>query len=268
VGQWTSQEDLKLVLNASQGEMPRVVLAPGTIEECYEYIQHAFNIAEKFQTPVIVVTDKYLGSSHKWVELKDLHDVSISRGEVVTDVDLKNKKEYLRYAQTDSGVSPRALPGTIGGVHLANTDEHNEKGFSEEDAEPRTQMMDKRFRKLASIAKTLPEPELIGDKNADLTLVSWGSTHGPIMEAMVELKKSGKSVNYLQIVYISPFPAEKVKAVFKHAKKVAIVENNKTGQFAGWLREQTGFSPDYKILKYDGRPFFTPELVEAIKDLK
>lgn len=265
---WTGQGDLKFLLSASQGEFPRFVIAPGNVEQCYRYIQEAFNLAEQYQTPVMFITDKFLAASHESLSKEDFKDTGIERGSILTEGEPIKISDYRRYKYTDSGVSPRSLPGTKGGEHIANSDEHNEKGFSEEGAEERTKMMDKRFRKEEMVKQSLPEPELEGDKHADITLISWGSTRGPIIEAMAELKEQGKKVNFLQIIYISPFPVKKVKEVFKKAKKVAIVENNKTGQLAGWLREQTGLAPDYKILKYDGRPFFTHELVETIKELK
>ncbi len=265
---WTGQGDLKFLLSASQGEFPRFVIAPGDVEQCFNLIQQAFNLAEKYQTPVMFITDKHLAVSHKWVENLDLEKEDIERGSVVAEKDLNRTNNYRRYIHTESGVSPRTLPGTKGGMHVANSDEHNEKGFSEEGAEERTKMMDKRFRKEEAARGDFSPPKIEGDKNADITLISWGSTRGTILEAMKVLKKEGKKINFLQIVYISPFPVEEVKAVFKRAKKVAIVENNKTGQLAGWLREQTGLVPDYKILKYDDRPFFTEELVETINILK
>lgn len=265
---WSGQGDLKFLLSASHGEFPRFVIAPGDVEQCYELIQHAFNIAEKYQTPVMFITDKSLAASHKWVDEKDFKNIPIERGEVLTESDLEGEESFKRYEDTESGVSPRSLPGMKGGVHIANSDEHNEESFSEEGAEERTKMMDKRFRKIEAAQKEIPDPELEGDKRADITLIAWGSTRGPILEAMDQLRSAGKKVNYLQIKYISPFPIKKVAEVFKKAKRVAIVENNKTGQLAGWVREQTGLSPDYKILKYDGRPFFADELVETIKELK
>lgn len=268
VATWTSQADLKFVLSASQGEFPRFVIAPGDVEQCFSLIQDAFNIADKYQTPVMFLTDKILASSHKWVETEGLKIIPIDRGAVLSEKDLTGSEGYLRHKYTDSGISPRSLPGMKGGEHVLNSDEHNEKGYSEEDAEEVTKMMDKRFRKETTALKEIPPPIFEGDKRADITLISWGSTRGTILEAMDELKKQGKKVNFLQIIYISPFPVYAVKLVFKNAKKVAIIENNKTGQLAGWLREQTGLSPDYKILKYDGRPFFTQELVETIKGLK
>lgn len=264
---WTSQGDLKFVLNASQDEFPRFVLAPGDVEQCFNFIQEAFNLAEKYQTPVIVMTDKHLAECYQSFDQFDFDKAAIERGEVLTEQLLVAVPDYRRYADTASGVSPRALPGTRGGVHLANSDEHDERGFTTEEATERVKMMEKRFRKEAAAIAEIQEPVVVGDRHADLTLVSWGSTKGSIREAMAVLQQAGHKVNYLQVTHLSPFPVKKVKEVFRQAKKVAIVENNKTGQLAGWLREQTGLSPDYKILKYDGRPFFVHELVESIQEL-
>lgn len=264
---WGDQGDLKFLLNASHGEFPRFVLAPGDVEQCFTITQEAFNLAEQYQTPVMVITDKFLGESHKWTEVPLLTVLRHQRGQILTEQDFAKQKEYLRYRYTDSGVSPRVLPGTPGGEHIANSDEHNEAGFSEEGAEERTKMVDKRFRKYDEAKKHIPLPVVEGDQHADLTLISWGSTRGPILDALTELRQQHHKVNYVQIVYLSPFPAESIKAVFKKAKKVAIVENNKTGQLASLIREQTGLSPDYKILKYDGRPFFAHELVESLREL-
>ncbi|MFH0804928.1 MAG: 2-oxoacid:acceptor oxidoreductase subunit alpha [Patescibacteria group bacterium] len=265
---WTGQDDLKFLLSASQGEFPRFVLAPGDAEQCYLFIQHAFNLAEKYQTPVMVVTDKFLGESHRWVEQSGLVNVPIDRGQVLDAAALQKVAQFRRYEDTASGVSPRVLPGTPGGEHVANSDEHDEQGFTEEGAENRTRMVDKRFRKEAASLEHLPQPVMVGVQRADITLVSWGSTRGPILEALPILAAAGIKANYLQLTTLSPFPIAAVKAAFKQAKKVAIVECNKTGQLAGWLRDQTGLSPDFKILKYDGRPFFTDELVQTIKDLR
>ncbi|MDP2683427.1 MAG: 2-oxoacid:acceptor oxidoreductase subunit alpha [bacterium] len=265
---WTSQADLKFLLSASQGEFPRFVIAPGDVEQSFNLIQDAFNIADKYQTPVMFITDKMLAANHKWLEKKDLQNIKIDRGKILSQKDLEGKDNYLRYEYTEDGLSPRSLPGMKGGEYISNSDEHNEYGYSEEGAEEITKMMNKRYMKESLAAKQLPQPELEGEKNADITLISWGSTRGAIIEAITKLKKENIKVNFLQIKYISPFPIDTVKQVFKKAKKVAIIECNKTGQLAGWLREQTGLAPDYKILKYDGRPFFIDEIVETIKDLK
>ncbi|MDD5039720.1 MAG: 2-oxoacid:acceptor oxidoreductase subunit alpha [Patescibacteria group bacterium] len=264
---WSGQDDLAMLLAASHGEFPRIVMAPGDLEQCYFMTQEAFNLAEKYQTPVMVITDKYLASSHSWIEQSGFKDLPIDRGRVAAEKDLPVGTAYKRYLHTKDGVSPRTLPGTPGGEHIANSDEHDEESFSDETAEERAKMVDKRFRKFDAAAADVPLPVLEGDSNADITIIGWGSTRGAILEAIEQLKSHRIRANYLQIKYISPFPVEYVKSVFKKAKKIAVVENNKTGQLAAWIREQTGLAPDYKILKYDGRPFFSDEITSTIKNL-
>ncbi len=264
---WTGQGDLRFVLHSSQDEFPRFVLAPGDTVQCFELTQVAFDLAERYQTPVVILTDKELAESYQWVENLDTKPRALDRGAVVDAKNLTPGKLFPRYVtDVPDGVSPRPLPGMAGGEHVANSDEHNEEGFSEEGSEMRVKQMDKRFRKFAEAAKHIPQPELEGDKNADLTFVSWGSTRGAILEAMKDLRAQGMKVNFLQIKYISPLPIQKIKDVFSKAKKVAIVEGNKLGQLAGWIREHTGLTPDYKILKYDGRPFFPDEIVTTVRE--
>ncbi|MCH7492992.1 2-oxoacid:acceptor oxidoreductase subunit alpha [Patescibacteria group bacterium] len=265
---WTGQGDLRFVLHASQDEFPRFVIAPGDVEQCFELTQTAFDIAEKYQTPVIILSDKQLAESYQTIEKFDTRPRKLQRGKVLTEEELSKIDEYKRYnTDVSDGVSPRVLPGTKKGEHLVNSDEHNELGFSEERSDERVRMMDKRFRKVATALEEIPDPELEGDKKADITFVSFGSTRGAILEAMKDLKQDGIKSNFLQIIYLSPFPDKKVGEVFKKAKKVVVVECNKTGQLAGLIREHTGQVPDYKILKYDGRPFFPDEIVDTIKDI-
>ncbi len=263
---WSGQGDLRFVLGASQDEFPRFVLAPGDVEQCLNFLPLAFNLAEKYQTPVVVITDKYLAESYKSIDKASIKTIKIERGEVLGEDELAKIKEYKRYAFTESGVSPRSLPGTKGGLHLVNSDEHDEFGFSDENSETRVRMMDKRFRKIESAKQDLPLPILEGGSHADITLVGWGSTRGVILETLKSLENHGIRANFLQIVCLSPFPREAVINVLKKSKKIAIVENNKTGQLAGWLKENTGLDPNYKVLKYDGRPFFIEELTETIKE--
>lgn len=266
---WTGQGDLRFALHSSQDEFPRFVLAPGTVEQCFEMTQTAFDLAERYQTPVILVTDKQLGESNIWIDTLDVKARSLDRGLVYGTDDVAKHKPYKRYQlDVENGISPRTVPGTPGGEHIQNSDEHTEEGYSDESSEMRVRQMDKRYKKIDAAAVLLPDPELEGDKHADVTFVSWGSTRGAILEAMQDLRTAGMKVNFLQILYISPLPVKKIREVFTNAKKIAIVEGNKTGQLAGWIREQTGLAPDYKILKYDGRPFFPHEIVQSVKDMK
>ena len=261
---WTEQGDLKFVVNASHGEFPRVVMAPGDALEAFYMVQEAFNLADKFQLPVIFLVDKLLSESDFVLSGVEVNKVKIKREGLVSDNELSRIKDYKRYEFTGSGISKRALAGQEGGVHVMNSDDHDEYGFSSEESETRIKIMDKRFNKLKLLESELPEPKLYGPKVADLTIVGWGSVKGAGLDALEELKDK-LQVNFLHISYVWPFPAKRVGAVLARAKKVLLVENNKTGQLGDLIREQTGFEIKNKFLKYDGRPFFREEVVKEIK---
>jgi 2-oxoglutarate ferredoxin oxidoreductase subunit alpha len=258
----TAQGDLKFLLSAGQGEFVRIVIAPGDREECFYETFNAFNLAEKFQVPVLILVDKFLAEDYKTTEFFEHSNLQIERGKLLSQEELNKISEYKRYLNTEDGISPRALPGQLNGVHCAPSTEHDEAGFSHEasDAlmtpEVVKMMLEKRMRKLSSIEKELKPPKLYGPQDADITLVSWGSTKGPIFEAMKLLGKDGTKVNFLQILYLSPFPADEVKKVLSSAKFIVDVENNYTAQLASLIREKTGIEIQHRILKYDGRPFY------------
>ncbi len=263
---WTEQGDFKFMLSTSQGDFPRPVLVPGDNEECFYLTAEAFNIAEKYQTPVIVLTDKYLAESHKTTEKFD-GKITIDRAVYASPEELAASPDntfFKRYRFTESGVSPRTIPGMKKGIYTATSDEHDEEGNITEEIEDREKMMQKRMRKLDCLAKELKQPELVGTKDAEVTIIGAGSTKGPIKEVMMMLEKEGIAANYLQIVYLNPFPSEKISKVIDSAKKTVVVENNFTGQLADIIREKTGRST-HKILKYDGRPFYPEEIRDAIK---
>ena len=262
---WTEQGDLKFLLSASQGEFPRIVIAPGDLEECFYLTMEAFNVADKYQTPVMLLVDKYLTEGHAAVESFDTSRVKIDRGLLLGREELAGNKDFKRYEITPSGVSVRSLPSQEGGIFNANSDEHTEYGFSSDDPEVRIKMMDKRMRKLDSLAKELPPPKLHGPKEAQDTIVGWGSTKGPILGALKLLEGERIEARFLQLTYLSPFPSEFVKEILEKSRKVIIVENNRTGQLAGLIREKSGMDIESKVLKYDGRPFFPRELGERLK---
>lgn len=267
---WSEQGDLKFVLNASQGDFPRPVFVPGDNEECFYMTQEAFNIAEKYQTPVIVLTDKNLAESHKTTEKFDPRRITIDRGIYATASELAASDEktfFKRYRYKENGVSPRTIPGTKRGIYTATSDEHDEEGNISEEIEDRVRMVEKRMRKLDSLAKELKQPEPVGPADAEVTIIAAGSTKGPIKEAMMMLEKEGIKTNYLQILYLNPFPSEKVSKVIDSAKKTVAVENNFTGQLADIIMEKTGRVVTRKILKYDGRPFYPEEIHRAVKEV-
>ena len=268
---WTGQGDLRFVLHAAQDDFPRIVIAPGDIQEAFTYTMHAFNLADKYQLPVIVLVDKYLMEGHVTVPSEQIKTLSanfkIEKGKMMTNQETEAQTDYKRYLLTDDGISPRSLPGQKGGIGLSGSDEHDEHGLYNEEVHVRLAMMDKRFKKLDLAVKEMPQPELYGDENAPLTLVGFGSTKMPVLEAMQWLKQTGVSVNFLKISYLSPFPSEAVIEKLKNAKKTLILEGNKTGQFEGLIREHTGIVMHERFRKYDGRPFYPEEIVAKIKSI-
>lgn len=267
---WTDQGDFKFILSASQGEFPRIVLVPGDVDECFFLTAEAFNIAEKYQNPVIVLSDKYLSESHMTAEKFDLEKVTIDRGLYATPEELAasdDKRFFKRYSFADDGISPRTIPGMKNGMYTATSDEHDEEGVITEEVDERIEMMQKRMKKEETLKKELPLPELVGTDDADVTIIAAGSTKGAIIDAMQMLENDGITANFLRIVYLSPFHDERVTSVIDSAKKTVVVENNFTGQLADIIREKTGRQIDEKVLKYDGRPFYPEEIYNAIKEM-
>ena len=258
---WTEQGDLRFMLHAAQGEFPRIVLAPGDVSEAFYLTAQALNLAEKYQTPVIILVDKFLSESHQSATFFDGEKLKIERGKLVS-----GSENYQRYHLIADGVSPLVLPGDEKGLSLANSYEHDEDGYSTEESRKRTRMVEKRAQKLSAVLTDLPEPELYGSEEAKLTLVGWGSTKGPIREAIRQLGNKFK-VNHLHLNWLSPFPAEAVSRILTQATKVLMIENNHDGQLAGWIRQQTGVEIKNKLLKFDGRPFYPEEIIKKIKDL-
>jgi 2-oxoglutarate ferredoxin oxidoreductase subunit alpha len=267
---YTAQGDLRFVIHASQGEFPRVVIAPGDVEECFYVTLDAFNLAEKFQIPALIISDKYLAESNGTAEPFDQNRIGIDRGLLMTEDEYVGDEEYKRHRFTENGISPRAIPGTKGAIVRTNADEHNELGYTTEDPILTTKMNNKRMKKLEGLTKELEKYETVklhGSKEADVTFIGWGSTKGPIREAMKILSKEGVKVNYLQIVYLNPFPAAKVQKILHSAKKTVIVENNMTSQLTSLLREHLLLDVERKVLKYDGRPFNPEALARSIKEV-
>ncbi len=261
----TSQGDLWFVLRASQDEFPRIVLAPATIEQNFEAGWRAFNLAEKYQSPVIVLADHFLATSLRDVEptALDFEAVTIERGALLSDADLDALEgEYKRHAFTESGISPRAIPGHPRAVFAVTSDEHDEYGHIEEDAANRTRMMDKRMRKLTAAAEEIRPPLRYGPAQAEVTFIGWGSTYGPLREVVDILNADGSQANLLHIVDVWPFPTDPVTQALEAAKKTVVVENNYTGQMAELIRMATGHQVSGCVLKYDGRPF-SPEYILA-----
>lgn len=272
----TEQGDLWQMLGAAFGDYPRVIAAPLDIGDCFKLIPEIFNVADRFQCPGIVLCDLLLSEGRLSVDPKELDfTVPIDRGELITAANgssagLGTNGNYKRYLITESGVSPRAVPGVPGGVHTAATDEHDEDGvlISDEFTNPvkRRAMMEKRMRKVAGIEKAIPPPQLLGPKDADVTLVGWGSTKGVIEEACEILREQGISANQLAIRWLVPLHGEAILEILSRCRHTIIVENNYSGQFARYLRSETSYVPNGHIRKYDGEPFMPHHIVEAVKE--
>jgi 2-oxoglutarate ferredoxin oxidoreductase subunit alpha len=261
----TEQAELWFALHAGHGEFPRALLAPSTAEEAFYAAVKAFNLAEKYQMPVIILTDHHLASSYATVDRFDLNKVKIDRGELLTDEEVHEMKDYKRHLVTQSGISPRALPGQGKALVVTDSDEHDEAGHMIEDAATRTQQVQKRLRKLNGLRREMAGPEFKTSPGAELTLVGWGSACGAIIEAAAMLDKDGRPVNTLHISEIWPFPAEAVAAALSKTRNNIVIEGNATAQMAGLIRRETGIKVDAAILKYDGRPFSPAEIVSRLR---
>ena len=270
----TEQSDLNLALGAGQGDWPRAVIAPRNTQECFRLTTEAFNLADVYQTPIIVMSDLYLSEGYRTVDGFDFN-VPIIRGLLAVDGG-EAASRYLRYKITDSGVSPRALPGQKGFQFDAGSDEHDEKGVLISDVlagipeyvELRRRMMEKRMRKLQGLLRDTKGPELWGPNNADLTVISWGSTQGPVREAIMNIQESdGLSVNSLEYAYLFPFHGEETLDLLRGAKKTLAVEGNYTGQFTRLLTAETAYKPDAFFGKYDGEPFYPSEISAKIREV-
>jgi 2-oxoglutarate ferredoxin oxidoreductase subunit alpha len=253
----TSQGDLKFVLNAGHGEFPRLVVAPGDVEECFVCAADALNLAWKYQIPAIVLSDKHLSESNMSVAF----DVK-SKGPDLGKRALHVGGKYLRYKITADGVSPLSFPGKPGVAVKATSYEHNEEGEATEDAREVKEMQDKRFRKLEGLYRDFawfPTVKTYGDPTSDAVVVFWGSTKGAVLEAAKQLSRPAKLV---QVLWMEPFDAERVKHELSGARVIIDVEANHTAQLAAVIREKTSIEIHNKVLKYDAQPF-TPTALAA-----
>ncbi len=251
----TEQGDLAFVLSAGQGDFPRAVLAPGHAVQGFALTARAFNLADRYQLPVFVVTDQYLADTNCTYEQEDFPTaVRIERS-----LDLGPAEgAYERYALTADGISPRRLPGF--GPVVADSDEHTPDGHLTEDLEMRIKMHDKRLRKLAGLVQELGGVTTMGPADAPLVLACWGSSLGPVQEAVARLNAEKTPARLVHFSELWPFPAAAVTAALGSPKKLVMVEMNATGQFNRLLRQETGITADHLVLKYDGTPF-TPEYI-------
>jgi 2-oxoglutarate ferredoxin oxidoreductase subunit alpha len=269
---WTEQGDLLFAIFSGHGEFPKIVLAPGDQKEMIELTLKAFNLADIYQTPVIVVSDMYLSEGHKsverdWVD-KIVREYQIRRGKInLSQKENPQKLEiFLRYKVTEDGISEKILPGTAGYFYQENSYEHLEDGHTTEEAKPRKDQVEKRLRKWQTYLKNdFQLPKFYGNEKAEIVFISWGSTKGIVLEAQKRLKEKGIETGFYHFNHIYPLDKEKVSQLLKKDnKRYLLVENNALGQFGKILAMETGLDFEEKILRYDGRPITVEEIIENI----
>lgn len=256
---WTEQGDLRFVLHAHQSDFPRIVIAPGDVKEAFELTMKALNLADKYQTPVLVLVDKMICESDQSYELFNYDNYQVDQGKIVWT----KQDGFKRYQISEDGVSPRTVVGS-GNYFYANADEHDEIGYSNEDAGVRVAQMNKRMKKLETCRlQDMGQPAVYGPEDAEVTLVSWGSNKGAILEALEELP----NVNFIHNVWMNPFPVETMRGLLQKARYLINIEGNYSAQYAGLVAEQTGIRIADNLLKYDGRPIYPEEIVDKVKSI-
>ncbi len=253
----TEQADLEFVLHAGHGEFPRIIMAPGTVEECFHLTRRAFDLAERYQGPVFILTDQFLADSYRAVEPFEVSGAAVPRP---ADEKGESPIPYCRYALTEEGISPRLLPGRSKNLVVADSDEHGEEGHLTEDLALRARMVEKRLKKGEGIRREVIPPALEGDPEADLLLVSWGSSGGAASEAAALLRSEGQPASTLHFSQVWPLVPEHFLDSLRRAGRVIAVEGNATGQLARLIRRESGFEIREKVLRYDGLPL-TPEYI-------
>ncbi|PMQ02032.1 MAG: oxidoreductase [Dictyoglomus sp. NZ13-RE01] len=253
----TEQADLNFVIHAGHGEFPRYVCAPRDQEDAYYKTIKAFDLAEKYQIPSIILTDQYLIDSIKTIEGLNPPEYKSYR--------VKGSKDYLRHKITEDGISPFAIPGEFEGLVITDSDEHDEEGHITEDLEIRVKMVNKRMKKLELLYQEVEEPLYFGVEDPEVVFIGWGSTYGAIKEAISKLIKEGYKIGHLHFSDIYPVPKKTIMN-FKN-KKLFTIEGNYQGQFAGLLRKELCINVEKGLVKYNGMPYFSDEIIEGVKKI-
>ncbi|MCA1062450.1 2-oxoacid:acceptor oxidoreductase subunit alpha [Rossellomorea sp. AcN35-11] len=266
------QSDLMAMIYGTHGEIPKIVLAPSTVQEAFYDTVEAFNLAEEYQCPVIILSDLQLSLGKQTVEPLDYSKVEIRRGKLVgneSDLnELEAKKYFKRFEVTEDGVSPRVIPGMKNGIHHVTGVEHDETGKPSESPANRQAQMDKRMRKVENLRFNNPIHTHAPHEDADLLLVGFNSTRGVIEEAMVRLEADGLKVNHAHVRLLHPFPSEDLEPLMQSAKKVVVIEHNATGQLADIIKMNVGYGNKItKMTKYDGTPYLPNEIHTRCKEL-
>lgn len=261
----TEQSDLSFLLTAAQGEFPRAVISVRNAEDAFYKTVKALNIADKYQTLVIILTDQYLADANLTIPKYDLNKVKIEK--YISDgEELIDGEEYKRYKVTKSGISPRMIPGNLKGqIVLVDSDEHTEESHITESADVRNAQMEKRMKKLQLIKDEMEEPEFIGDEDLDILLLGFGSTYGALIDAVEKLTNEGKKIGALSFGDVYPLPEKNLRKYANKAKKIINVEQNYLGQLGKLIAQETGILMSRSILKYDGRQITGQEIIEKLE---
>lgn len=261
----TEQADLDFLIHAGHGEFARAVFAPGTAEEAFYLTVKAFNLAEKYQIPVLIMTDQHLADSSRDIDPFDMDKAKVER-HIISKEESKKVKGYKRYRLTKTGVSPMAVPSWIEDVIYADSDEHTEEGHITEDGNIRMSMVEKRFyKKMELLSQEIEEPTRHNIESADTILVGFGSTYGVMKEACETI--ASRRAGFVHLSQVWPFPSGQIAGLLKKRKNILTVENNAGGQLAKLIRRSTGIEVDGSILKYDGRPFNSDFLKERVLEV-
>lgn len=264
----TEQSDLNFVINSSHGEFPRMVIALRNPEDAFYQTARALNLADKYQIPVIILGDQYMADAIRTVKPFDMSKIKIER-HLANPEDYMYGKKYRRYELTESGISPRLIPGQVPGVNVnVDSDEHDEDGNITESAEVRNNMVHKRAKKFELLRKEVMEPKLIGEDNMDVLLLAWGSVESPITEAIELLNKDG-DLKYGALVFgdIWPLPTKLLKEKYKNAKHIINVEQNYNGQLKNLISQETRIRVTGSVNRYDGRPLSQNEIYKKVKEV-
>ncbi|MBS2969064.1 2-oxoacid:acceptor oxidoreductase subunit alpha [Metabacillus sp. KIGAM252] len=265
------QSDLMAMIYGTHGEIPKIVMAPSTVQEAFYDTVEAFNLAEEYQCPVIILSDLQLSLGKQSVEPLEFEQIQIRRGALANESSLperEGKGYFKRYEVTESGISPRVLPGMKNALHHVTGVEHDETGKPSEVASNRQSQMDKRLRKMEGLLFPNPIHKHVKHAEADVLLIGFNSTRGVIEEVMERLETEGIRANHAHIRLIHPFPANELRSLTASAKKVLVVENNATGQLANIIKMNVGCADKMvSVLKYDGNPFLPNEVYFKCKEL-
>ena len=261
---WTEQADLNFVLHAGHGDLQRAVLTPGTVTEHFELTKKAFYLAEKYQIPVFILSDKFILESHHTIAQPQLEHELPHQSMIET---APTDNSYRRYQVTPSGISPRSIPGQEHGLQVTNSYEHDEFGFATEEIEPTVAQVEKRARKMAGLAQEMPQPYLVGPQKAELTFVCWGSTINVVSQLIHQQSLTTKqTVNAIHLPAVWPFPKQEFTKLAQTAQKLVMVEGNQSGQGERLINQETEFVFTDRIHRYDGRPFYVEDLQKWLKE--